>query len=71
MKDKLLYGISTALLAFAMGLGGVMDAMAHEDALAIITHLGYPAYFCVLLGVGKLLGESREAGEYAAAPMTR
>jgi len=56
MTAKLLYWISTGLIALVMTFGGIVDAMQTPEALAIIHRLGYPDYFLTMLGVAKLLG---------------
>lgn len=50
------YWTSTALLALAFALGGVMDLLAPPEMLAGLQQLGYPAYLAAFLGVWKLLG---------------
>jgi hypothetical protein len=50
------YWGATALLALAMGGGGIVDLMQGEDVLAVLDRLGYPAYLATLLGVAKLIG---------------
>ena len=50
------YWVSTALIAAAFVLGGAIDAAAQPPAVAFLAHLGYPAYFAVLIGVWKVLG---------------
>jgi uncharacterized membrane protein YphA (DoxX/SURF4 family) len=37
-------------------IGGVLNISRTEQALATLSHLGYPGYFAVTLGAGKLLG---------------
>jgi hypothetical protein len=40
-----------------MLFSSIPDIMKNTDAVALVTtHLGYPAYFIVFLGVAKLLG---------------
>jgi len=56
MKTKLLYWISTGLIALFMAASAIPDVLRVEAALTIIRHLGYPDYFLTLLGVAKLLG---------------
>jgi uncharacterized membrane protein YphA (DoxX/SURF4 family) len=34
----------------------VIDAAACPPAVAFVAHLGYPAYFCTMIGVWKVLG---------------
>ncbi len=50
------YWVTTALLVFELGLGGVWDLLRVPRALDVVTRLGYPPYFLVILGVWKLLG---------------
>jgi hypothetical protein len=50
------YWICTALVAFSFLSGGVVDVMRMPQALEGMTHLGYPPYFMVILGVWKILG---------------
>jgi uncharacterized membrane protein YphA (DoxX/SURF4 family) len=59
MRSKLVtvgYWVSTALVAAAFVLGGAIDAARPPSAVAFLAHLGYPAYFGVLIGVWKVLG---------------
>src|SRR5688500_10336646 len=53
---KIAYWITTALVALAIGSGGVFDALRVQQALDIFKHLGYPEHFAVVLGVWKILG---------------
>ena len=58
MKSKTIaYWITTILVAFPIGSGGVMQ-VAHVPATVYgFTHLlHYPAYFVTILGVWKVLG---------------
>jgi uncharacterized membrane protein YphA (DoxX/SURF4 family) len=50
------YWVTTSLIAAAFVLGGAIDAAARPPAVAFLAHLGYPAYFCTLIGVWKVLG---------------
>lgn len=50
------YWVATALVVFQLGSGGVGDILRIPPVLEGMTHLGYPAYFCVILGVWKVLG---------------
>jgi uncharacterized membrane protein YphA (DoxX/SURF4 family) len=50
------YWVSTTIIAAAFLLGGAVDATARPPAVAFLAHLGYPAYFCTLIGVWKVLG---------------
>jgi uncharacterized membrane protein YphA (DoxX/SURF4 family) len=50
------YWAATALTAFVFLSGGAADVARPAFAADGMTHLGYPAYFMVILGVWKLLG---------------
>jgi hypothetical protein len=50
------YWTSTGLVALQLGTGGVGDFLRLEPLVEGMMHLGYPAYFCVILGVWKMLG---------------
>ena len=50
------YLVATALTAFVFLSGGVVDVARPAPALQGMIHLGYPAYFMVILGVWKVLG---------------
>ena len=57
MKLKsIAYWVTTTLIAAAFLLSGVIDAAARPPAVAFVAHLGYPAYFCTMIGVWKVLG---------------
>ncbi|MFO0615624.1 MAG: DoxX family protein [Polyangiaceae bacterium] len=50
------YWATTGLTAAAFAAGGAMDLFRGPDVVAGMTHLGYPAYLAVILGVWKVLG---------------
>jgi hypothetical protein len=50
------YWLATALVAGELGLGGYWDIARLPFASDLVTHLGYPSYFLVLLGTWKVLG---------------
>ncbi len=50
------YWVCTVLVAFVFLSGGVADLWRPPQVLEGMTHLGYPAYFMLILGVWKLLG---------------
>lgn len=50
------YWTATALVAFVFLSGGAADVARPAFAADGMTHLGYPLYFMVILGVWKLLG---------------
>ncbi len=53
---KIGYWVATVLVAFAIGLGGVVDAVGIPEALEAFRGLGYPDYFATILGVWKVAG---------------
>jgi uncharacterized membrane protein len=56
-KTKILYWIFTALLGILMLISGIPDMIKVPEAVEIVsTHLGYPTYFIVFIGVAKVLG---------------
>ncbi|NLR80406.1 DoxX family protein [Chitinophaga eiseniae] len=52
----IIYWIATALVIFQLGSGGVGDVLRLPAVIAGMTHLGYPVYFSVILGIWKILG---------------
>ncbi len=57
MKGKKVgYWISTAVIAFCIGSGGLAAAMRVPGVVDGMIALGYPLHFIVLLGVWKTLG---------------
>ncbi len=57
MKKRIItYWVTTVLVVIVMGVSGAL-AIAHSPAyMKALAHLGYPAYFSNLLGIGKLIG---------------
>lgn len=53
-KQKLYWG-ATGLVAIAFTMGGVVDSLRIPEALKVMSHLGYPAYFASIIGAWKLL----------------
>jgi hypothetical protein len=53
---KVAYWLTTVLVALVMGAGGVFDVLRPPQVLEIMTHLGYPGYFALIIGVWKVLG---------------
>jgi uncharacterized membrane protein YphA (DoxX/SURF4 family) len=49
------YWVTTVLVVAVLGSGGVGDFLRPPQVVEIMTHLGYPAYVCVILGVWKVL----------------
>jgi hypothetical protein len=50
------YWLATGLVAAELGLGGIWDIARLPFVRDLVTHLGYPSYFLVLLGSWKVLG---------------
>ena len=50
------YWLATFLVAGELGLGGIWDIAGIPYVRGLVTHLGYPSYFLVLLGTWKVLG---------------
>jgi uncharacterized membrane protein YphA (DoxX/SURF4 family) len=50
------YWVTTGLLAAAFTAGGIGDLTRGPDMVAGMAHLGYPAYFLLILGAWKVLG---------------
>jgi uncharacterized membrane protein YphA (DoxX/SURF4 family) len=50
------YWIITVLVAAEFLIGGVMDIFKLPPYNAVASHLGYPAYFSIIMGTWKVLG---------------
>lgn len=50
------YWLATAVVAGELLLGGIWDIARLPFVADLVTHLGYPSYFLVLLGSWKVLG---------------
>lgn len=58
-RTKIIYWVSTIWLALGMlsvGAGQVFEMRAGQGGVEMIKHLGYPAYFLIIIGVWKILG---------------
>jgi len=55
-KTKILYWVFTILFAGLMLFSAYPDVFLNPEAVAFMTHLGYPNYFTVFIGVAKTLG---------------
>lgn len=64
--DTVIYWIFAGLTFVFLAVFGVQDLLHTQMVSATILHLGYPWYFCYLLGAGKLL-----AAAALAYPKTR
>jgi hypothetical protein len=50
------YWLATLAVAAELGLGGIWDIARLPFVRDLVTRLGYPSYFLVLLGTWKVLG---------------
>ena len=50
------YWLATAVVVGELGLGGLWDITRLPSVRELVTNLGYPSYFLVLLGTWKVLG---------------
>ncbi len=50
------YWLATVPVVAELGLGGAWDIVRLPFVRDLVTHLGYPTYFLVLLGTWKVLG---------------
>jgi len=55
-RNKIIYWIATIWLALGMVSTGIVQLIKMKEEVAMMTHLGYPAYFLTILGIWKLLG---------------
>lgn len=67
MRNRILYWAATAPVLFALGAGGVGDVLRIPSVVEGMTRLGYPEYFCVILGVWKVLGCAGSGDAWSAA----
>jgi DoxX-like family len=51
----IIYWVATAIIALESLAGGVADIMQEPGYINILSHLGYPVYFAIILGVWKVL----------------
>jgi hypothetical protein len=57
MKSKeIAYWAATAFVALIVGISGGMSMTHMSPLMTALKHLGYPAYFANILGVGKAIG---------------
>jgi hypothetical protein len=53
---KIIYWVSTLWLALGMLSSAIVQLMKMDEEVQMFTHLGYPVYFLILLGVWKISG---------------
>ncbi len=63
------YWLATVAVVAELGLGGSWDIARLPSVRDLVTHLGYPSYFLVLLGSWKVLGAAAQWA-YAGAFFT-
>lgn len=55
-RDKIIYWIATIWLALGMTSTGIVQMIQQKEEVDMITALGYPLHFIMILGVWKILG---------------
>lgn len=55
-RTKILYWVFTIIFAAFMLLTAIPDILMASEAVSFMTHLGYPKYFIMFIGVAKVLG---------------
>lgn len=55
-KNKIIYWIATIWLSLGMLSTGIVQLLKMKEEVAMFTHLGYPGYLLVILGIWKILG---------------
>ena len=53
---NIIYWIATGLLALGMLQSGILAVLKTKQWVDLITALGYPVYFLIILGIWKILG---------------
>lgn len=55
-RNKIIYWVATLWLAFGMTSTGIVQILQIKEEVDMMSHLGYPLYFLIILGVWKILG---------------
>ena len=55
-RNKIIYWVSTLWLALGMFSSGLVQLLKLKTETDFMADLGYPAYFCTIIGFWKLLG---------------
>jgi hypothetical protein len=55
-KTKIIFWVTTIILAGMLGFGAIFDALSVPEAVEHVTNLGYPAYLVPFLGIAKIAG---------------
>jgi hypothetical protein len=61
MFKKSVYWITTTLVTIELAIGGLLDIIDAPAVRGVMAHLGYPAYFAVILGFWKVLAAAAVA----------
>jgi hypothetical protein len=54
-KTKIIYWVITGLMAAFMLMASIPDVLRVPEAVAMLTHLGYPTYLLPFIGIAKIL----------------
>jgi uncharacterized membrane protein YphA (DoxX/SURF4 family) len=55
-RDKIIYWIATIWLSLGMVSTGIVQLIQLKEEVEMFSHLGYPSYLLIILGVWKILG---------------
>jgi uncharacterized membrane protein len=55
-RDRIIYWIATLWLSLGMVATGIVQLIQRKEEVAMMAHLGYPAYFLTIIGIWKILG---------------
>ena len=55
-RNQVIYWGTTGFLAFGMLAQGISQTVQAKGFVDIITHLGYPVYLLIIIGIWKILG---------------
>jgi hypothetical protein len=55
-RNKIIYWITTAWLSLGMLSTALVQLMKNEKEVEMMTRLGYPIYFLMIIGIWKVLG---------------
>jgi len=55
-RNKIIYWIATIWLALGMLSTGIVQLVKVKEEVDMMTHLGYPSYLLMILGIWKILG---------------
>jgi hypothetical protein len=55
-RRAIVYWVATAIVAGNVVVAGMIDILRVQPFFGILLHLGYPAYFGIILGIWKVVG---------------